>query len=95
MPVADPHRLILFRSEEVVRLAVVVDEQRHVARHLSVGAETFDIAVRPDDVIGDVADRAEKLKSHVDVAYRKLLDKEVKGYRELIAIWRKRLKDGI
>jgi hypothetical protein len=45
--------------------------------------------------IGEVADRAEKLKSHVDAAYRKLLDKEVKGYRELIVIWRKRLKDGI
>jgi hypothetical protein len=45
--------------------------------------------------IDEVADRAEKLKSHVDIGYRKLLDKEVKGYRELIAIWRKRLKDGI
>ena len=45
--------------------------------------------------IEQVADRAEKLKPHVDAAYRKLLDKEVKGYRDLIVIWRKRLKDGI
>jgi len=45
--------------------------------------------------IEQVADRAEQLKTHVDAAYRKLLDKEVKGYRDLIKIWRKRLKDGI
>jgi hypothetical protein len=45
--------------------------------------------------IEEVANRAEKLKPHVDAAYRKLLDNEVKGYRDLINIWRKRLKDGI
>jgi hypothetical protein len=45
--------------------------------------------------IEEISDRAEKLKIHVDAAYRKLLDKEVKGYRDLIKIWRKRLKDGI
>jgi len=42
--------------------------------------------------IEEIADRAEALKTHVDAAYRKLLVKEIKGYRDLIAIWRKRLK---
>jgi hypothetical protein len=42
--------------------------------------------------IEEVADRADKLKSHVDAEYRKLLDNEVQGYRDLIKIWRTRLK---
>jgi hypothetical protein len=60
----------------------MTDEQREQLEHYIAQIE-------------EVADRAEKLKSHVDAAYRKLLDKEVKEYRDLIKIWRKRLKDGI
>jgi len=43
--------------------------------------------------IEEVADRAQKLQAHVDAGYKKILQAEVKGYRDLIKIWRKRLKD--
>ena len=60
----------------------MTNEQREVLEHYIAQIE-------------EVANRAQKLKAHVDLAYRKLLDKEVEGYRDLITIWRKRLKDGI
>ena len=44
--------------------------------------------------IEEVANRAQALESHVDASYKKILQAEVKGYRELITIWRNRLKDG-
>ena len=45
--------------------------------------------------IEEVANRAQTLQSHVDAAYKKILQTEVKGYRDLVKIWGKRLKDGI
>jgi hypothetical protein len=41
--------------------------------------------------IHSIANRAEELQSHVGDSYSDIMQKEIEGYRELIAIWRKRL----
>ena len=38
-----------------------------------------------------VAQKAEELQGHVDEAYKELLQAEIQTYRELIAMWRKRI----
>jgi hypothetical protein len=41
--------------------------------------------------IAITAMEAEQLRKRVDGPYREILDKEIEGYHELIALWRQRL----